>query len=248
MRAVYMLALSTLVSGCNGGIDAVSLDDTTPGNLAVGKDLSFTVTGKGKCGQFSVDWGDGTAFQENDYDFAAPYHISHRYDGWGGGKTVTVTPVVNCSGYARTRFKIEPTGLIRIGWARNENDPVAMCDALPAAPAPLAPHSLLHVMGTPSPVFNFCQGCVIGCDGCMNDPDGHLGSVAMAPFPFPGMREYSLVIKVPAVGHVQLFQGGKNENITVPLGGPIQVCMNTDKPESAVGGWEIDYAVDQLGP
>ncbi len=33
-----------------------------------------------------------------------------------------------------------------------------------------------------------------------------------------------------------MFQGGKNANITVPVGGKLQVCQNTDNPGGAVGG------------
>ena len=47
-----MIALVSLVSGCNGGIDAVSFDPAAPYSLAVGDQLDFTVTGKGTCGQF----------------------------------------------------------------------------------------------------------------------------------------------------------------------------------------------------
>jgi hypothetical protein len=243
MRVVYVIALSALVAGCNGGIDGVSLDTTAPASLAVGNNLDFTVTGKGTCGQFSVDWGDGSAFQVSNYDFGTPYHTSHRYDGWGGGKTVTVTPVSSCSGYAQTRFKIEPSQPLSLGWSRGPSDPVALCNVWPNA-NPLASHSLLHVTGDPSPQFNF--SC--GNNGCIFDPDGLPGSVAAAPFPFPGMREFSLVIKVPAPGNIQLFQGGKNANVTVPLGGHLEVCQNTFDPKSALGGWGLYVRVDELGP
>ncbi len=221
-----------------------------PFSPKTGDSLNFTITGQGQCGEFAIDWGDDTPQQHvTGHDFQSPFHATHQYDGWGGGKTVTVTPVASCGGYARTRFKIDPTAPVTLGWNRRPTDPVAMdpildCNHVPNV-ARLASHSLLHVMGDPSPVFNF--SCSF--NGCIYDPDGRPGSVAAAPFPFPGMREYSLVVRVQTntMGS-QLFQGGKNVNITVPVGGKLQVCQNTDNPGGAVGGWGLSFAVDQLGP
>ena len=238
------IALSTLISGCNGGIDSVSLDTTAPGNLAVGNNLAFTVTGKGACGQFSIDWGDDAVSQVNDYDFAAPYHTSHRYDGWGGGQDGDRYTCEHLLRLCANALCHRAVAADFAGLESRSDQPGALCEAWPKLPNALAAHSLVHVTGDPSPQFNFsCAN-----NGCIYDPDGRPGTVAAAPFPFPGMREYSLVLRVTAVGQIQLFQGGKNASFTVPLGGHLEVCQNTDNLQGAVGGWGLYVRVDELGP
>jgi hypothetical protein len=240
MRTFYLLAISILISGCFGGVSGVILNPAGS-TTSIGGTTYVMVTGQGQCGGFSIDWGDDTPPQQAPaHDFQNPFYATHTYSGWGGGKTVTVTPTTSCGGYARLRFKLEPTAPISLAWNRRPTDNAVTCNAVPPAPAPLASRSLLHVTGDPTPVFNFsCAN-----NGCIYDPDGRPGSVAASPFPFPGMREYSLVVKVGS----QSFQGGKSTNITVPQGGTLRVCQNTDNPAGAVGGWGIYFAVDQLGP
>lgn len=107
---------------------------------------------------------------------------------------------------------------------------------------PLLPANVLvRVMGSPSPQVNF--GCSF--NGCIHDPDGRPGTAGAAPFAFPGMREYSLVMRV---GGSMLFQGGKSERFTAPTGGTLEFCQNTDNPAGNItGGWGIDVQVDELG-
>jgi len=65
--------------------------------------LDFTVTGRGTCGELTIDWEDDSQ-PEDRKNQSFPFHSDHRYDGWGGGKTVTVHPALNCGGFARTRL------------------------------------------------------------------------------------------------------------------------------------------------
>ena len=232
-----MLAIVVSLTGCAPGeIDSVTMD-TTGSAVQTGSRLAFTVTGRGICGELPVDWGDDSQPDHNTNQSFRFYPL-HQYSGWGGGKTVTVHPAVNCGGFARTRFNIAPTAKRRVGWVRDPTRNVNLCNAVPNAP-PVPSNSLVHVTGQPTPVVNF--GCPL--NNCIVNSDGRLGTVAGPAFPFPGMREFSLVMRVGS----QLFQGGTNEQFVVPAGGTLEVCQNTDLPAQAVGGWEIDLAVDELG-
>jgi len=117
----------------------------------------------------------------------------------------------------------------RLGWVRDPTRNVNLCNAVPNAP-PVPSNSLVHVTGQPTPVVNF--GCPL--NNCIGNPDGRLGTVASSAFPFPGMREFLLVLRVGT----QLFQGGTNEQFVVPTGGTLEMCQNTDLPAQATGAWE----------
>jgi hypothetical protein len=100
--------------------------------------------------------------------------------------------------------------------------------------------SLVHITSPPTQEVNF--GCSF--NGCIYDADGKPGSSAAAPFPFPGFREFSLVLRVGT----QLFQGGKNAQFTVPVGGSLELCQNPiNSAANITGGWEVDIDVDELG-
>jgi hypothetical protein len=46
----------------------------------------------------------------------------------------------------------------------------------------------------------------------------------------------------------QLFQGGKNAQFTVPVGGNLELCQNPiNSAANITGGWEVDIDVDELG-
>jgi hypothetical protein len=239
MRSYLVLSLLALLSNCNGTanlIQGITLVATpTP---ALNQPVSFILNGVGKCTDLTIAWGDGFPLDHNEFvDLAAHRVFTHTYSDWPGGKTVTAQGVTGCAGTARTRFTIEPS-LVTIVWARDPTRNIQMCVATPGQPD-LASNSLVHITSPPSQVVNFsCQ-----FNGCIYDADGRPGSAASASFPFPGLREYSLVLRVGT----QVFQGGKSVQFTVPTGGTLELCQNTDKPETSTGGWEVDIKVDELG-
>jgi hypothetical protein len=243
MRKFYVLAIVLSFTGCVAGrIDSVTLNPpdqwTSPDHyLETHSSLGFTVDGQGTCGELTVDYGDDSSDHLTSRGFR--FYPLHQYVGWGGGKTVTVIPGANCSGFARTRFNIEPTRTRTFAWARDRRGNINICNAVPNAP-PLASNSLVHVTGQPTPVVNF--GCPF--NKCIADAEGRPGTIASSAFPFPGMREYSLVLRV---GTQPPFQGGINTQFVVPIGGTLEACQNTDNPAAATGGWELGFTVDQLG-
>jgi hypothetical protein len=87
-------------------------------------------------------------------------------------------------------------------------------------------------------------GCVAA--GCVYDADGKPGTSAVAPFPFPGFREYSLVLSIGS----QMVQGGTNVQFTTMSSGPLLFCLNDGDNDvtNNLGGYIIEISVDQLGP
>jgi hypothetical protein len=243
-----LLALPLLLGGCVGGvIQSVAL---APGQRpAVGKRVDIIVSGTGTCGILNVNWGDrGDTWESfSDVDLTAQTLLSHTYTGWAGGKTIWVEPQFRCAGTAQTRFTTEPE-ILTFSWARLPSgvNPTA-CFRVPSSSSPggvmppLPANTLVRVIGQPSPQVNF--GCTF--NGCIYDPDGRAGTAAAAPFAFPGLREYSLVLRLSGA---TLFQGGKSEQFAAPLGGILEFCQNTDNPTGNItGGWQINLRVDELG-
>lgn len=62
-------------------------------------------------------------------------------------------------------------------------------------------------------------------------------------FPFPGLRQYSLVLRVGS----QVGQGGTGVPFTVAQDGQLELCMNDDVPVDNTGGWGIALTVDERG-
>jgi hypothetical protein len=80
--------------------------------------------------------------------------------------------------------------------------------------------------------------------GCRYDADGKPGSVATAPFPFPGLREFSLVLRLDT----QVVQGGTNVQFTTTREANLEFCVNDNNLSDNKGGYQINVSVNQLGP
>jgi hypothetical protein len=214
--------------------------------IALLNSLHFTVSGSGTCKVMRVDWGDGTQDDYQNVDLTVHPHPNHTFRGWGGGRTVTVIGIDGCEGRVSTRFKIEPV-VSTFAFAQpgpNVCNPVGG-GTLP----PLVVQTLVHITATSISFdrtgrgdmvsgIDFCRG------GCNFDADGKPGSVAASSFPFPGLREFSLVLKAgtPAV------QGGTNAQFTTTEAGPLEICINDYNLSDNLGGLQIEIRVDQLGP
>lgn len=244
--------MSTLLLSCGGGtanlIQSISL---APGPTpALNQNLDFTVSGTGRCDKMRIDWGDGDVDDLSSVDLNSRPTFSHTYQNWRGGKTVTAIGRQGCGGQVNTRFTIEPPSY-NIGFAQPAT---ATCNRVPFTSAQLVKNTLVHITTSPvSGAFSFgidfgCHprgdcGCVAGTGPCRFDADGKPGSVAASPFPFPGLLEYSLVLRV---GN-QVVQGGKDVRFTTTEQGQLEICLNDDAFTDNRGGYEIHISADQLG-
>lgn len=229
---------------------------------ALGMALTFHVNGSGSCKGILIDWGDGateTTGSCADNSVASgsgeklfQCDVTHLYSGWGGGKTVTAmvakdtrgNQITTCEGRASLRFTVSPS-TTAIGFVRPGPN---VCDPVPGKP-PLANRTLVKIATTP--ISTRCGGIWYQNENphCY-DAEG--GAVALAtpatdpasPFPFLGMRKFSLVLRV---GN-QLVQGGTNMQFTTNESGPLELCVNEPNPRSGSGGYEIQISTDQLGP
>ena len=213
-----------------------------PGQTAaLGTSLKFELSGAGGC-VVDVDWGDGQMDTSRSVDLSgtvADRTIQHNFTGWRGGKTVTVTAVRGCEGKVNTRFVTDPP-VLRIGFA--QPGPMA-CRAMPNGPM-LRMGNIFKLAAIPARGTE--RGIDFGCPfgGCVYNLDGMPGSSAVAPFPFVGLRYYSLVIRNGS----QIVQGGMTMQFTATEDAVPDVCLNDDTPTNNKGGYELDIRVDQLGP
>ena len=106
--------------------------------------------------------------------------------------------------------------------------------------------SLVSSHITAVPVTGTERGIDYGCPfgGCVYDLNGMPNSVAVAPFPFPGFRAYSLVLSVGT----QMIQGGMDVRFTTTASGPLTICLNDNTPTDNRGGYVLNISVDELGP
>ena len=246
VAGLSVMLMASMMISCNGKANLVQGISLVPGQtIALNNAIQFTVSGSGTCEELRIDWGDGSTTDTivgYPVDLTASPTFSHTFIGWRGGKTVTAIGIRGCEGRVNTRFTIEPS-IQTIGFAQPGTN---VCDPVPFAPStPLPPRTNVHITTTPVTGY-YAFGIDFGCpfQGCRYDADGRPGSVAAAPFPFPGLREYSLVLRVGT----QVVQGGTNVSFTTTQKGVLEICINDDSPSNNKGGYQINISVDQLGP
>jgi hypothetical protein len=255
-------------------VNAIQSISLAPGQtLALDTPIQFILGGTGKCTSVSIDWGDGSTDPIYTYASGGPIDLSgsdhsaidsrtltHTFTGWGGGKTVTVDGTVNgnvqCLGRVNLRFEVPPLEQT-IGW--NTATPAgtvpggtrAVCRT-PTPPWPdLIPRMLVHATAS---LVGGGGGIDFGCfaGGCVYDADGKPGSVADSRFPFPGLKEWSVVYMVgsPLGSNTQVELGGTDIQFTTRVGGPLEFCLNDGDQDLTdnKGGFVVTLSVDQLGP
>jgi hypothetical protein len=248
------LFLSVLVlSGCASQpnlLQGVSLGAGESPSLD--KRLYFVLSGTGTCESVNVDWGDGTMEMGVVPDSGRPIEFStsaietrrleHAFTGWSGGKTVTVEAASGCEGKASLRFNVPPAERT-IAFAQPGT---SICQTVLSNPLPaMIPRMLVHLRVTPLlPPWE--RGIHFTCPGCIFGADGKPGSVADMRFPFPSLREFSLVLRIGS----QVEQGGTNVQFVTKESGPLEFCLNDGDNDvtNNRGGYEIAISVDQLGP
>jgi hypothetical protein len=215
--------------------------------------MLFVLSGRGTCGSVDVDWGDGTIERgvvpipgrsiELDTSNLETRYLFHTYTGWGGGKTVTVTGN-GCEGTVRGRFNAGPSET-KIAW----NQPAprgssGVCQTVASLPGMIPRMNVRISLPTVTTFRDIDFGCFAA--GCVYNADGKPGSVAGSSFPFPGMREYSVVLRIGS----QVVQGGTVTQFTTTAGGPLEFCLNDGDGDltNNRGGFNVTISVDQLGP
>lgn len=241
------LSLSALLLlGCRGVIQGVSPVQPIPARTAP---VSVAVSGSGTCGEMEIDWGDTQKITPQSVDLGGNPVFDHHY-GLGGGKTVTVEGKRGCLGKVRTRFIVQPAAYaLAFIQVQKPGEPSApTCVGVPNHPG-VRLGEQLRITTTPAGGWT---GINFGCpfNGCIYDADGRPGSVADSSFPFPGLREYSLVLRVDETFGVreQVVQGGTNVSFTSTVDGQLKVCLNDHDMTNNSGGYQIDIRLDQLGP
>jgi hypothetical protein len=259
LAAWSSLLIALGLAGCNGRCDGQinTLQSVSLGlgeSAGLNKQLRFVLGGTGTCERVNVDWGDGITesgvvpvpgqrieFSSSNVESRT---LTHTFTGWGGGKTVTVVAASGCEGKVTLRFNAPPVSR-RVGFMQPGTG-TGTCATVSSNPLPtMIPHMLVHVQTFPAEPPHE-RGINFGCAGCVYDADGRPGSVADPTFPFPGLREYSLVLRIGS----KSFQGGTNVQFTTTTSGPLELCLN-DRDNDVTNnrdGYIIQISVDQLGP
>jgi hypothetical protein len=250
-RACQVAALFTLLliagHASAAGVTAISLKSAcNAGSCGALREVPvwFSVFGTGFC-TVRVDFGDGTPVVESPsaIDLARSWDVHHvYYQSWPGPKTVRAesvsTPTYPCSGTATVAHRVFERADGNERWDVALALPSRMCYEVPGGLPPLRIFTKVTVSATRTPQVDF--GCLHG--GCVYDPDGKPGSSAPSRFPFPGFREFSLVLRVGG----QLQQGGVNEStFRTRQAGSLELCLNDDRPRDNGGGWEVHLSVDE---
>jgi len=230
---VSITLMATILQGCKGGtIRDVTGQIGNPGTVA-----HFELLGDGVCGKVSIDFGDGTPPAEvANYDFSNITPVDHLYAGWGGKKTVKAGSLENCVGAPQRIFTVAPP-VEKVGYMQPRP---SACDAIPNKP-PLRVGTIVHMKTNPDPNIRINFGCSF--NGCIYDADGKNPSTAAAPFPFAGLREYSMVMRVGT----QVVQGGTDVTFTTNQAGPLEICVNDSNMSDNTGAWGLIIDVDESG-
>jgi len=248
-RAAWLIVILAL-AGCGiGKITGVAVTGgtTCTGNVcgaAVVDPVTIEVRGEGLCDEFKLSLGNGSfPLPTNNVDFGkGPVVFPSLYFnlGWPGPKTITAEGVTNCAGKATTLHRVfSQPGSFREDWQVAIAQPTLQCYEVPRSGPPFPPlrkNTRVSITAATSPKVNF--GCTFGC---IYDPDGKPGSAAPASFPYPGFREYSLILRV---GN-QTEQGGTSANFVTNQSGKLLICLNDDLTYDNSGGWQVNITIDE---
>ena len=258
MKVVFVILVAFAIQGCDSQVNLLQGVDLESGQtLALDTPIKFVLRGTGICNSVNIDWGDGRT-DTHTYPFSYPVGIhlsgtsasdiatrtvSHTFSGWGGGKTVTAAGT-GCEGKVKARFNFPPLSR-SMGWAlpapRGTN---GVCQTMASLPA-MIPRMLVHIS---LPTVASARDINFGCpfESCVYDADGKPGSVAGSSFPFQGLKEYSVVLRLGS----QVVQGGTNTQFTTTASGPLEFCLNDgdNNLTNNSGGFDVTISVDQLGP
>lgn len=206
--------------------------------------VRIEVRGEGVCPEFKVDFGYGAfPLVERNVDFKngpKVYEQIYFSSGWPGPKRIVAEGVSNCVGRVTTEHRVFTVpGSTRENLTIAIANPTQLCYGVPSA-APrtaLRKNTIVTVTSPASPKINY--GCAF--NGCIYDANGKPGSSATGNFPFLGLREYSLVLKV---GN-QAVQGGSSTTFTTTDSGDLLLCFNDNNTYDNGGGLQVDITIDE---
>lgn len=207
--------------------------------------VQFRVSGTGTCKRLRVKFGDGTStiiwnadldWDRSNNSTTSGTVVSHTYVSgpghWRGPKTITAEPVENCQGGYAALDRVYPA---EMRYAFRQPGP--LCASIGAVRA--GTEIKAAPIKSPEDKITFSAFSAYGISGAP-------GSTASAAFPFPGLRAYSLVLRVGGPGG-QIAQGGGNVPFTVAQDGDLELCINDDLPSDNFGAWGILLSVDERG-
>lgn len=220
------------------------LNQSNPG-CRMGQPLELRVFGRGPCTLMEVEFGDGQKMEVRNADLAkseddlqSPVVVTHVYQGLPGPKQIRAKGVTNCAGSATRDFDLLMADG-RPAYQLGLRQPVpATCTPVPGIGV-LRAGTIVRVTTTDIQTTDY--GCPFG--GCVYGPDGKPGSSAAAPFPFPGLREFSQVWRVGT----QVVQGGSDVRFTLNQAGPLEVCINDNILSDNRGAWRVELSADERG-
>lgn len=257
-RFLPVLPVLALAAGCNiGKVSRIQVllpnpnSSTSPCRLLsqsgpacrMDQPLEIRVYGRGPCTLLEVEFGDGQKTEVRNADLAkseedsqSPLVLSHSYRGLPGPKQIRAKGVTNCAGTASADFDLLlPDGRPAYVLGLQQPLPTA-CTPVPSI-GPLRAGTVVRVTTTDVQTTNY--GCPFG--GCVYGPDGKPASSAAAPFPFPGMREFSQVWRIGT----QIEQGGASATFTVRQSGSLEICVNDHVLADNRGAWRVDVSADE---
>ena len=206
--------------------------------------ITFQVSGDGVCNRMFINFGDGTQPVEfTNVDLTTKPTFTHTYAGWNGQKTVWAYGNWSdgCGGNARMQVRIGAVWF-RVGYVPSSQ----ACSSIPGMP-PVRKNSIVKFTnldildGTDGATNVIDFGCI---GGCSNGPMGVRDTVAGPDYPFPGLRERSLVIRVGTQA-VQGDQFSPNFSFTATETGPLEFCVNDFPLTDNTGSWGIGLSVDE---
>lgn len=255
LKIFALLAISLMISGCAGNVRSVyvfpsiqSEFDGIDSVVRVGRATKVLVEGAGQCDQIGLSMGDGRQIVQSgprDFDTSGRWEVPLTYptNSWLGKKRVSAVPILNCAGGGSYDVQVWQQNLSPTKAAESQvfigfGATPTICNAV-NGPPPLRGGSVVTIRNGGTSTVDF--GCAFS--GCIHGMDGRPGSQASSIFPFPGMREYSLVLRI---GN-EVFQGGDGVVFTVRGGGVLELCMNDNTPSTNSGAWGVGINVDETG-
>jgi hypothetical protein len=261
-RSALAIGAAVVLAGCaSAAISTIELDpaqpivcdtNVTPNVCGVANDnpVSLRIHGKGNCsvvmarcgnGLDAMPYGFGHDFGQSSPD--QPLTVACKYDqGYPGPKTVEAhSNGSDCIGQATLRINVMSVagGNVHSNFMLGYGQPgPTACQEVPHR-LPLRAGTKVSIRTNPDPAVKINFGCAFG--GCVYDADGEPGSSAPAGFAFPGMRKYSLVLRVGQ----QAVQGGTNMSFVTNQGGLLEVCVNDDQIADNTGAWGIGISIDE---
>jgi hypothetical protein len=238
-------------SGTANILQSIEVDNAVP--PSVGADIKFIIRGMGTCHRTTFDWGDGTPNDQVTLDLTRGADtVEHRFTGWPGGKTVSATGGTGvatqdaCLGSDTVRFTTQPAFAI-IGVAGQGTQ---ACNVPTPSFGAVSPGWLIQIRNTL--LANWPGGINFGCPfrNCVFDAHGSDEALADASFPFPGLRRYSLVLRIGSSSSStppQIVQGDTDLQFTATRQGALEFCLNDIDVTNNDGGYQLEVRVDQLG-